>query len=115
MTMINSKKTQEQEQEQEQEEEITSLKDLADNGWYDAKPPALNDDIKVIGIIRGFRVRVPQQFELSESPITMNDELIHRRFRTGKYDVDLRLHIAGDMVTNGEIKVETAEGYDENK
>jgi hypothetical protein len=113
--MINSKKTQEQEQEQEQEEEITSLKDLADNGWYDAKPPALNDDIKVIGIIRGFRVRVPQQFELSESPITMNDELIHRRFRTGKYDVDLRLHIAGDMVMNGEIKVETADGYDENK
>ena len=102
MTMINSTKTQEQEQEQE----ITSLKDLADNGWYDANPPALDDDIKVIGIVRGFQVRVAQQFELSESPITMNDELIHRRFRTGKYDVDLR---------NGEIKVETAEGYDENK
>jgi len=100
---------------QENEQDITSLADLEGNGWYDADPPPLDADMGVVGVVEGFQVRVPPRFELSESPITETEDKIHRRFRTGKYNVDLRLHIAADMVSQGEIKVEEAEGYDENK
>jgi hypothetical protein len=51
--------------------------------------------------------------ELSESPVKNTGECIHRRYRTGQYNVDVRLKSAdGEIAISGEVRVESVDTYD---
>ena len=77
---------------------------LCGEGWVAADPPLQRDDGSVVARCNGHPIKAGFRTETVED----SDEEFHVIYRTGVYDVELRL----DFLT-GEtaIKVERAEGY----
>lgn len=88
-----------------------SLKKLSGRGWLRAEPPSLSAEDNVIAVVSGTEIRAAPEFEMKESPVVDTPSEIHRRFRSGMFDLDIRLQTTSDMVTEGFIKVERADGY----
>ncbi len=88
-----------------------SLKKLSGQGWLRAEPPAFSADDNVLAVVNETKIRAAPEFEMSESPLMDAPDEIHRRFRSGIFNVDIRLLTTQDMVTEGFVKVERADGY----
>jgi len=86
------------------------LKSLSGKGWVQAEPPSLEAEPSVVAEVDGEPVRAG--FERKDSPIEESRECVHRKFRTGRYDVEVKI-VSGDgeVVLSGYIKVEEAPGY----
>lgn len=87
-----------------------TLKELAGRGWIRAEPPEMGADESVVAVVDGTEIKAG--FERKNSPIVDSPERIHRIFRSGQYDLEVKLETAGDMAFEGFVKVERAEGYE---
>lgn len=81
------------------------LSELAGTGWTLAKPPQPEDDENVVARVDGDPIRAGFLIER----VTDADDKLHVKYRTGKYDLEVKL----DLVSgHGQVRVEEAEGYD---
>jgi len=88
-----------------------TLKELAGRGWIPAEPPMIDHEPSVVAMVDGQPIRAG--FERKNSPIVNTRTEIHRKFRTGQYDLDVRIETPdGEIVAAGYIKVERADGYE---
>jgi len=86
------------------------LKELAGRGWIQAEPPRFDDEESVVALVNGEPVRAG--FERTESPLEDTPSRIHRAFRSGRYDLEVRLETTSDMAMEGFVRVERADGYE---
>lgn len=90
-----------------------SLKALEGKGWVKAEPPGLESEPSVIAEVDGEEIKAG--FERKDSPIEESKTCIHRKFRTGCYDVEVKITSGdGEVVMEGYIKVDRAEGYEQD-
>lgn len=91
-----------------------SLSELAGRGWLEAEPPDITSGMQVMAVVDGVDVKVG--FERKDSPIVDTPNMIHRRFRSGRFDVDIRVETGdGVLATGGKVRVTEADGYDMQK
>jgi len=88
-----------------------SLKSISGEGWVRAQPPSLDASENALAVVDGFEVRAAPEFEMKESPIIDTPEKIHRKFRSGVYDLEVMLNTTTDMAVEGYVRVERADGY----
>lgn len=86
-----------------------SLKQLAGRGWIRAEPPSIDAKESVVAVVDGTEIKAG--FERKDSPIVDSPQRIHRLFRSGQYDLEVRLETTSDMAMEGFVKVERADGY----
>ncbi|AGM11466.1 hypothetical protein M199_gp200 [Halogranum tailed virus 1] len=86
-----------------------ALSDLDGQGWVRAEPPRLDDEETVVAVVDGEPVKAG--FERKESPVEDSPSRIHRVFRSGRYDLEVRLETTSDMAMEGFVRVERADGY----
>lgn len=91
-----------------------SLSKLAGQGWLDADPPALESSESVLAEVDGVEVAVG--FERKDSPVVDTPAEIHRVFRSGRFDVEIRVQTGdGEIATGGQVRVSEASGYEKQK
>jgi hypothetical protein len=82
------------------------LSELEGRGWVVAEPPEPMDDESVIARVDGEKIRRGLRVETIED----RDDLIHERYRTGKFDLDVKVDFD---IGRGQVKVERADGYED--
>lgn len=83
---------------------MSLLSELAGKGWTLVEPPERDDADSVVGRYKGEPVRAGFRLETVED----SDEEIHCRYRSGRYDLDVKL----DLVSgHGQVRVQEADGY----
>lgn len=81
------------------------LSELSDSGWRAAEPPSMRDEDSVVARVEGEPIKAGFLTE----KLRDDDEMLHVKYRTGQYDLELKL----DLVSgHGQIRVEEAEGYE---
>ena len=80
------------------------LQQLEGRGWVQASPPLDVDENSVIARHKGRPIKAGFTMEEREG-----DGEMYCKFRSGKYDVELKLDLA---VGQGQLRVEEASGYD---
>ena len=81
------------------------LSDLCERGWVVAQPPREEDDSSVIARVQGEPVKAGFKIETVKN----DDQIVHERFRSGQYDVSLKIDY---MIGRSQLRVDRAEGYD---
>jgi hypothetical protein len=81
-----------------------SLKELCGEGWTLVEPPLPRDSESVVARHHGEPVKAGF---LTES-VADSKELFHARYRSGQYDLDLKIDFD---IGRGQLKVERAPGY----
>lgn len=86
------------------------LGEIAGDGWVEADPPPLDADESVVALVDGETVKMGT----TATTIREDRSCVHRRFRTGPYDVDVKIESAdGEIALGGYVKVEHVDDYDE--
>ena len=85
---------------------MSVLNELKGRGWTDVQPPALNDDQSVIARFDGEPIKAGFRVETLED----NGSVLHEKFRTGCYDLEVKLFQGANKIS-GQVKVEEADGY----
>jgi len=85
---------------------MSLLNELAGAGWKNVQAPHSVDDESVIARWQGEPIKAGFETETVEE----SDAVFHKKFRTGCYDMELRLYSTPHSAS-GEIKVEEADGY----
>lgn len=83
-----------------------SLSELAGEGWTVVEPPLPEDGENVVARHEGEPVKAGFLTER----ITDSQEEIHFRYRSGAFDLDVKVDFG---VGRGMVKVERAEGYEQ--
>jgi len=90
------------------------LKQLDGKGWQPLDPTSESQEVsekRVIGNYKGQPVTVG--FRIEEVDYEQ-DERLHEIYRTGRYNVHLKIESLGGGLAQGQIKVEQADGYEQN-
>lgn len=85
---------------------MSQLKNICGAGWQTVQPPLPVDESSVIARCNGQPIRAGFEVETLED----TENVMHKKFRTGCYDIELRLY-SGARTASGELKVERADGY----
>ena len=85
---------------------MSLLNELAGAGWRAVQPPHSVDDENVIARWKGEPIKAGFETKTVEE----SESVFHKKFRTGCYDMELRLYSTPHLAS-GEIKVEEADGY----
>lgn len=86
------------------------LNEIAGDGWVEADPPSLDADSSVVAVVDG----EPVKMGTTATTIREDKSCVHRRFRTGPYDVDVKIESAdGQIALAGHVKVEYVDDYNE--
>ena len=85
---------------------MSALNQLNGSGWTDVQPPKLDDGNSVIARFNGEPIKAGFKVETLEE----SDSVIHEKFRTGCYDLEVKL-FQGARQVSGQVKVEEADGY----
>jgi len=80
------------------------LSELCDNGWVMVEPPTRTDDASVVARYDG----EPIKAGVRTDTIADNESEVHYRYRTGQYDLDVKIDFD---IGRGVIRVTEAEGY----
>jgi len=81
-----------------------TLAQLSGEGWTFVEPPARLDDETVLGRYEGEPIKGGVLVEkIADEP-----DLIHSLYRTGPYDVEVKVDFG---IGRGQVKIEQAEGY----
>jgi hypothetical protein len=84
---------------------MSALSELSSKGWTNVNPPELMDEESVVARYRGKAIKAGFLIDR----IKDSEEEVHFRYRTGKYDLDVKIDLE---IGRGLVKVEEAEGYD---
>lgn len=88
------------------------LKQLAGRGWQRLDPTTEEQEMsdeRIIGNYKGQPITVG--FQIEEVDFEQGEHL-HEIYRTGRYDVHLKIETLGGSMAQGQVKVEEADGYD---
>ena len=85
---------------------MSALSELEGRGWTDVQPPELHDGQSVIARFRGEPIKAGFKVETLED----NGSVIHEKFRTGCYDLEVKLFQGANRIS-GQVRVEGADGY----
>jgi hypothetical protein len=88
------------------------LQELCGKGWEPLDPSTNEQELsdkRVIGNYKGETITVG--FRIEEVAYE-EGELLHEVYRTGQYDVHLKIESLSQDMAEGQIKVERADGYD---
>lgn len=94
-------------------EDKSTLEQLCGQGWQPLDPTTDKQeamDQRIIGNYKGEPITVG--FKIDEVSYEEGENL-HEIFRTGRYDVHLKIESLGANMAEGMIKVETAPGYNQ--
>lgn len=80
------------------------LSELSQSGWRFVEPPKKEDDPTVLGRYEDEPIKGGVLIER----IADESDLIHALYRTGPYDVEIKIDFS---IGRGQIRVENAEGY----
>lgn len=97
---------------QRAESEESVLKELEGLGWQPLDPSTDEQELsekRVIGNYKGEPITVGFRIEEVEFE---QGECLHEVYRTGRYDVHLKIETLGEGLAQGQVKVEEADGYD---
>lgn len=81
------------------------LGELVGRGWVMVEPPLERDSESTVARFNGQPINAGFLMERVED----SDDLVHMRYRSGKYDLDVKVDFD---IGRGQVKVEEAEGYD---
>jgi len=85
---------------------MTILQDLCKKGWVAVNPPTDADEVSVICRYNGDPIKAGFESERIED----SSERLHTKYRTGMYDVELKIESTGGSAL-GQLHVERADGY----
>lgn len=81
------------------------LSELVGDGWTRVDPPEASDEDSVVARYKGEPVKAGFLMERVKD----SGEEIHFQYRSGQYDLDLKIDFD---IGQGQVRVEEAEGYD---
>jgi hypothetical protein len=84
------------------------LGELEGRGWLKVEPPTWRDPASVIARRAGEPLKAGFKIETIED----SDDKIHSKYRSGQYNLEVRLDFRSGK---GEVKVSEAEGYNGNE